>query len=1143
MKNRSISAVYRTLFPLVTWFVLSCAMIRAAEQSLVVQLPPGETLIQEIAMYRVGWQSYGKDSVLMPPSWAGHFDPDTGISFQPWGRVLGRDSLLMHSPWHVPPGRTWVDYELALPAGQSIRLEFGIAMGPDVAAPDKSDGVTFSCSLRADGQDRELMRKHHNRAEWLDYRFDLTPWAGKTVVLKLQVEPGPRNDSSFDYSFFGDAKIVVGDAKQDRVALLKSWLDSRAYKATASASRESASNSGSVGVAGSNILPFKNQLEKKADDWLFQYTADDCQVLYTYRPSTGTLSDFTVQIDDQSPFQPAMNGCATATFTKDNKTESVTLQNGHAVEITRSGDLINAVWEYDAKGRKVRLKWTFGMRGKSLLVAAQCDEPVISELTLGEVGLVPVRRIVPIPYLNGSVAYLPMQRIYVSRYLDWTKSHSSQCPQGKAIYEPKTDGTRNPMFEVGMIAVSPEISEVLPNIPNPPSPFLDVLGPRIMLDIWGHQNNTYAGDAENLRQLKDLGVDNVVIIQHVWQRYGYDAKLPDHLPADPSYGGDEGMKVFGKAANECGFIWSLHENYIDLYPDAPSYDPAARVLRPDGTPSPAWYNAGTRVQSYGLKCNRALGFAKQNSPEAHSRYGTTAAYLDVHTCVPPWHQLDHEANQPMAAMAKAKVQYDTELFQFERDSHKGPLFGEGANHFYWAGRCDGVEAQVAGGEDHAPLLDFDLLKIHPQMVNHGMGYYERWFRGGYDHRLGEETGTVEQIDKYRAMEIAYAHAGFVGSPQDHNWHWVVREHHLMHPVQRLYNAAKPVEIVYEVDGQFVTASVAVAMGNTWRQRIRYANGLTVWVNWSSEPWTVEKRSLPQWGFLALGPKTDVSTSLHDGKIADYVDCSEYIFADARTSFFMPYRHGPVAIEPRLREFQYLGGNRIRVTYEWVVDEPVDKDYICFVHGVNQQQAETPDHIAFQQDHNLPKPTSQWRKGDVIVDGPYEVTIGEKFDSYDLTIGLHQGGRINLKGLRDASNRVIIARLAVKKEAGKITGVSAAKPTEAEIAASAKGADFQAHLNPTGTFVEFGTLGTDGSVKINKEADRLVLFPYPRDCEFKIALDLDQLAPASKGKTPEAKALAAGDQHDLGAVAMQRDGNRYVLRCGLKGAGRYVITWK
>ena len=73
-----------------------------------------------------------------------------------------------------------------------------------------------------------------------------------------------------------------------------------------------------------------------------------------------------------------------------------------------------------------------------------------------------------------------------------------------------------------------------------------------MLDVWGHHKGTYAGDAENLRTLKDWGVDHLLAITHQWQRYGYDAKLPDHLPADPAYGGDEGMKELGKAARESG---------------------------------------------------------------------------------------------------------------------------------------------------------------------------------------------------------------------------------------------------------------------------------------------------------------------------------------------------------------------------------------------------------------------------------------------------------------------------------------------------------------------------------------------------------------------------------------------------------------
>ncbi len=871
------------------------------------------------------------------------------------------------------------------------------------------------------------------------------------------------------------------------------------------------------------------------------------------------MDDFRVRVHDGRPLAPALGGGATASVKHADKTEEVPLRGGRPVEVEREQDQLQVLWEYDVSGQAVRVAWTYGILGKALVVSARCDEPVVSRFSLGDVGLAPLRRTFPVPYLPGHVAYLPAQNVFVGRYLDWTASHASRCPQGVADYDPKTDGTRNSLVETGYVAVSPDLGEVLPNIPHPPSPYLALLGPRIMLDVWGHHRGTYQGDAENLLALKDHGVDHLAIISHVWQRYGYDVKLPDHLPANPAFGGDEGMIAFGKAANQCGYIWSLHENYIDLYPDAPSYDPTARVLRADGTPSPAWYNAGTQVQSFGLKCNRALGYAKQNAPEIHRRFNTTAAYLDVHTCVPPWHQLDHQADQPLAAMALAKVQYDTELFQFMRDTHGGPLFGEGANHFYWAGRCDGVEAQVGGGEDHAPLVDFDLLKIHPQMVNHGMGYYERWFRRGYDHRWGEDTGSMEQIDKYRAQELAYGHAGFVGAAQVDNLPWVIREHHLMHPVQRLYGTARPAEIRYEVDGQFVTASAALVAGDTSRQRIRYDSGLQLWVNWRAEPWQVEGRVLPQWGFLALGPETEVSTTIHVGeslrdslpvserpahvnKWADYAECPEYVFADTRTYFPMPYRQSRKDIEPRLRELKYLGGNRAQVTYEWLVNDTLDQDYHCFVHGIHTDSPGA-EGIDFQQDHALPKPTGQWRKGDVIVDGPYDLSLSDKHDFYDLVMGLYRGERVRLKGFHSGGDRILVARLKLEKKDGKITNITADKVTADNQPKTDTEVDFTARLNAAGTWIDFGKVATDGSVKIQREQERLVVFPYPRDKRFRVSLDLQSLAPTADPRRLKVLALAAGTQQPLGTADFVWENRRLLLTVGAPNAGRYVVTWK
>jgi hypothetical protein len=1112
----------------------------AEADRLTVPIPPGETLLADIGIYRVFWQSYGKEPTAMPLAWTGHFDARCGISYQAWGRVLQREALLMHSPWHVPPGKAWVDYRLALPRVAPIRLSFGIAMGPDVVAPDKSDGVTFSCALTAGGRQRELLRRHHDKGAWLDYAFDLSEHAGQTVVVRLQVEPGPRNNASFDYSFFGDAKIVAGAAGPGKADVVGRLTSAPAYRATAGASLTALANRSGQGVAPSNLLPYQNRLEASEGAWQFIYEAADCRIVYAYKPDTGTLDDFLVAVDGGRPFQPARGGGVTPTAQRSGKAGESVARGGKALAIARDQNTLAVVWQYDVDGKPMPVRWTFQIAGKALIVSARCDDPIVGRFSLGDVGLAPLRKSIAVPYLAGRLVYLPVQNVFACNYLDWTASHASQCPQGVAVYEPKTDGIRNPLVEVGYVAVSPDVGEVLPNIPHPASSHLKTLGPRIVLDIWGHHRGTYRGDAENLQALKDHGVDHLAIIQHVWQRFGYDVKLPDHLPADPNYGGDEGMAAFGKVANACGYLWSLHENYIDIYPDAPSYDPAARVLLADGSPSKAWYNPGTRVQSFGLKCNRALGYAKQTAPEAHRRFATTAAYLDVHSCVPPWHQLDHEAGQPMAAMALAKVKYDTELFQFMRDAHGGPLLGEGANHFYWAGRCDGVEAQVIGGEDHAPLLDFDLLKIHPQMVNHGMGYYERWFRRGYEHRWGGDTGTVEQIDKYRAQELAYGHAGFIGAAQVDNIPWVVREHHLMHPVQRLYGDSLATEIRYEVEGRMVGAGVALIAGDTTRQRIRYQSGLTLWVNWRADSWRVQGRVLPQWGFLALGPDTQVWTARRDGAWADYAECPEYVFADARTSFPMPYLHARKDIEPRLKSWEPLGGNRARVTYQWHVRDTLDDDYHCFVHGLSPA-GDHPETIAFQQDHPLAKPTSQWRKGDTVVDGPYEIAVPGGADTYQLVVGLHKGNRVPLVGGEESSDRIAIARLSLKREGGKVVGV-AAEPI-ARAAAKYPAVDFKARLNPTGTSVDFGKLATDGSVKINRHPDRLVLFPYPRNTRFRVSLDLKALAPRAQAGQVTVRALAAGTGRDLGPVEFAQSAGRLTLTLGTPGAGRYAIAWK
>ena len=1135
-------------------FVLLILLTAAAAlaQDRPVIVAPGETALGDLGRYRIGYQSYGQAAVDLPAGWSGDIGSPSGVGYLPNESVLGRDAILLHSPWKVPPGKAWVDYRLLLPRASPLALAFGIAMRPDLAVPGKSDGVTFSAYAIADGRERELMREHWAKGEWKDFRFDLAEFAGREVTVRFQTEPGPANSPSFDFSYFGRAIVTAGPAGTGPD--IDALLAGKALKAVERVGMLPLANAGDRGIVPGNLLPCANAVTADADGIAFTYDAADATLRYEWRPKTGTLDDVTVRVDRSDPFRPAGGGGITAAG-PDGIPWPATGGRALRREVDTAGKRATVVWEYPAEAGGLTVAWTLGIRGKALTVEVAAEKPGATAFSLGQVNGAPLRRVLAVPYLAGTIDWLAGERIYAARYLDWTVSNSSECPQGTASYHKRTDGTRNLLRESGYVTVSPHVGEVLPNLPSPASPYLALLGPRVMLDIWGHHRNSYAGDAELLRELKDNGVDHIAIIQHVWQRYGYDVKLPDHLPANPEFAtpearvrlgdlaGDEGLAAFGKAAVECGYVWSLHENYIDLYPDAPSFDPAAVVLREDGSRSPAWYNEGTKVQSFGLKCNRAGAYAAKVAPEAHRRFGTNAAYLDVHTCVPPWHQLDHEAGQPLAGMARAKVQFDTELFQYMREAHAGPLFGEGGSHFYWAGRMDGVEAQVQGGEQHRPFLDFDLLKIHPQMVNHGMGYYARWFERGADARWGLDAGSVEQYDKYRAQEIAYGHAGFVGSEQVANVQWVAKEHHLMHPIQRLYGTARVRDIRYEVEGRLVPASVALALDRRLRQCITYDSGLSVWVNWAAEPWPVAGRTLPQWGFLAKGPDTEVGTVLKDGRYADFADCPEYLFADARTAFRLPHLDNRADVEPTLKSFRHLGGNRIEVTYEWRVGQTLTDDWHCFVHGTGVRDGSARE-IAFQQDHQLPKPTSQWQPGERIVDGPYTITVpataGE--DTYDLLIGLYTDRRLHLKGRDVGGDRIWLTRLAITRAAdGTVATIAeTAAPPPADQAV--KPADFAAHLNPPGFMVDFGVLATDGSVKVNRASGGLTVFPYPREKPFTVRIDLARAAGAPANAKPVVRAQAAATCADLGPVPAAVEGGRLVFRVGVPGAGRYIVTW-
>ncbi|UCH33389.1 MAG: hypothetical protein JSV65_12500 [Armatimonadota bacterium] len=1029
-----------------------------------VEVQPGVTSLEEIGAYRVGYQRHGEPVTMMPDGWVGHFESKSGISYTPWPNQGGKHTILLHCPWRGGTGIAFAEYDLELPEMTPIVFTFAIAM--QQGRTDESDGATFRALLRTGGETVVLCDEHRKSTDWHDFEADLSRWSGERVTLRLETGPGPNDDPGFDFSLWGEPEITVGGplSEQERVrAALRARERWRA--AVGDTDLIALANRSDVGCRPTCDDKYTNEVRREGETYILAYHGADLALRYELSGDCdpGTLA---VRVAGFPPFRVAQ-GFGPAEDEMAWRLDTARIE----------GDGLAVRGQYESEGAAVPIAVSLRIAGKTLVVAV--EGPAGPEhFSLGSLGPVPLRRVISVPYLDaGDVRYLPHNGLYYSAILDWVDTNASRQDDTTAHYGALTDGSRNPIREVGYITVSPDLREVLPNIPLPPSPYLNELAPRVMLDIWG---GAFAENAQLIRDLADYGVTNAAIIKHVWQRGGYDNEYPTVLPANAGLGGDDALREFSRAAAEAGHVFSLHENYIDFYPNSELWDEADVARDAQGEMQKAWFNGAVQIQSYAAKPTALIKYARQFASEIHTRYDTSAAYLDVHTCVPPWFHVDFDAGAPGAGRARTVYDANLGLFGLERAAHGGPLFGEGNNHFYWAGAVDGAEAQVAGGESAPLLVDFDLLKIHPQMVNHGMGYHERWLREGYNGDWGSRVPPQYRMDKYRSMEIAYGHAGFIANQILREPTYAAKEHHLVGPVQALYGAAKALAVEYEVGGRMLDVSDAVAAGVLDRVHVRYDTGLDVWVNFRAQDWQVGDHRIPQHCFFAEAPDLLACSWRQGETFRDYAETPRTIFADARSVIVAPWKD----ITPNVASFEALGNRRFRVTYEWRVNDALDYDHHVFVHFTDSGPGEG---IVFQQDHAPPVPTSQWQPGQTVTDGPYEIEVPESAgERFTWAIGLYRGERVSLRGKLDSSGRVVLGEITVAPDGA----VAFAATEEADIADRA--AEFERRMNREGKLVDFGKIAADGTVFIRREGGALRVMPIPRGRAGTLTLRLREL---------------------------------------------------
>jgi hypothetical protein len=488
--------------------------------------------------------------------------------------------------------------------------------------------------------------------------------------------------------------------------------------------------------------PFQNHVFRQGETYVLQYQDSRTRLQYLYTPVSGSLHDLQVRAGEEAPFFPSNYGGPIFVVEGENIPIWETEPEWFTYKARIVGDAALEVnWHVRLGQESIPYTYRLSIRGKTLRLEVESPSTLLSAFTLDRSEETPDGRILVIPYLPLFNLLLYRQH-FLSAYFDWEFTGASRLePMNEAVsrkslafgqtahYLPNTEGERHPLHEVIYVTISDTLEEVLPRLPASPSPYLASLAGKTLLDLWAER--AFAEDAQMVRELARRGITGLIVVRHNWQQCGYDDCYPSVLPANPRWGGDAGLRELSEAARGAGYLFALHENYVDIYPNSEDFAPELLALTCQGNLVTAWFNRSTGIQSFLLSPQRSRDVASRFSPEIHRRYNTSAVYLDVSTAVNPSEKVDYNAAVEGNARLRTTLEAYRQLVEYEQQAHQSPVIGEGGHHLLYAGFVDAVlaedESRQQPGAQIPPLVHFDLLSIHPHTVRFGMGYYPSYF--------------------------------------------------------------------------------------------------------------------------------------------------------------------------------------------------------------------------------------------------------------------------------------------------------------------------------------------------------------------------------------------------------------------------------
>ncbi len=351
---------------------------------------------------------------------------------------------------------------------------------------------------------------------------------------------------------------------------------------------------------------------------------------------------------------------------------------------------------------------------------------------------------------------------------------------------------------------SPIFEETLATIANPPAKGGREAATRLWQESWGPNN--YQREHERSKKLRAYGIERLTQCNHeiTWRDGGESFTFREN--AAPGRGGDEALIDYVAAQRALGWRSGLYTNYTDFAPVNAWWDTDRVMRRSDNNLVTAWPRCYSPKALFAVEADRKL------APLVQRKFGTNAAYTDVHTSVSPWDRTDFDARVPGAGTFAATFYAYGELLLHDQGVYDNHCWSEGNHQWLYAGLCAGNYGLTYSSLrlwEYPYLPHFDLLKMHPLSVDIGVPWTSQFFTGKKDWQKPENI--VASIDQFLAATIAYGHIGWLVE-ETHGMRQTCRSYYMLQPLQSRYAMLKPQEIRYGTDDGLVSSSEAFQSG-------------------------------------------------------------------------------------------------------------------------------------------------------------------------------------------------------------------------------------------------------------------------------------------------------------------------------------------